>query len=240
MLATLMPRTGRRTRSAAVAVAALFAAPVAEFEEESRRQRPALAGVVGHWSDTTAGTPAVVVNGEKWSGTTSKSEMESASRRLFGSVNDTFLANMTSATVFPIAVVPEVSTFSSGTLRVQFSMFGGKSDQNAGVMFGLQPSGEYFYVRYNTKDGNVAVWKYANGDRAVLKHGDVHKQIPLGTWHELVVEIRGRQVRGYIAGDTTISVEHTLDTDPVGRVGLWVKRDAITGFRGYSVAPQTR
>jgi hypothetical protein len=238
MFATLMSRSGRRTRSAAVA--ALFVVPVAEFEEESRRQGPALAGVVGHWSDTTAGTPAVVVNGEKWSGTTPKSELENASRRLFGSVNDTFLANMTSATVFPVAVVPQVSTFSSGTLRVQFNMFGGKSDQNAGIMFGLQPTGEYYYVRYNTKDGNVAVWRYANGDRAVLEHGHVHKQIPLGTWHELVVEIRGRRVRGYIAGDSTISVEHTLDTEPAGRVGLWVKRDAITGFRGYSVTPQDR
>ena len=223
-----------------MAVAALVVAPVADFEEESGRQHLALTGVVGHWSDTTAGTPAVVVNGEKWSGTTSKGELENASRRLFGSVNDTFLANMTSATVFPVAVVPEVNTFSSGTLRVQFNMMGGKSDQNAGIIFGLQPTGEYFYVRYNTKDGNVAVWKYANGERTVLQHGEVHKQIPLGTWHELVVEIRGRQVRGYIASDTTISVEHTLDIEPVGRVGLWVKRDAITGFRGYSVAPQTR
>ena len=92
-----------------MAVAALVVAPVADFEEESGRQHLALTGVVGHWSDTTAGTPAVVVNGEKWSGTTSKGELENASRRLFGSVNDTFLANMTSATVFPVAVVPEVA-----------------------------------------------------------------------------------------------------------------------------------
>ena len=235
MLATL--RSGRRARSTAVAVAALFAMPIAEFGEESRRQKTTLTGIVGHWSDTTAGTPAVVVNGEKWSGETAKADLESASRRLFGSVNETFLANMSSATSFPIAVVPDVSTFSSGTLRVQFNMMGGKSDQNAGVMFGLRPNGEYFYVRYNTKDGNVAVWKYANGERTVLQHGDVHKQIPLGAWHELVVEVRGRQVRGYVAGDTTISVQHTLDTDPVGRVGLWVKRDAITGFRAYTVSP---
>ena len=82
------------------------------------------------------------------------------------------------------------------------------------------------------------MWKYANGDRTVLKHGDVHKQIPLGTWHELVVDVRGRNVRAYIAGDPTIAVEHTLETDPAGRVGLWVKRDAITAFRGYSIAPR--
>ena len=238
MIATLTLRPGRRTRSAAVAVAALFATPVAELEVESRRQRVPLVGVVGHWSDTTAGTPAIVVNGEKWTGETAKSDLEAASKKFFGSVDPTFLTNMSVPTAFPLAIVPDVNAFASGTLRVQFNMIGGKSDQNAGVMFGLRPTGEYFYVRYNTKDGNVAVWKYANGERTVLKHGEVHKQIPLGTWHELVVEVGGRQVRGYIAGDTTISVHHTLDTDLVGRVGLWTKRDAITAFRGYTATPQ--
>ena len=231
-------RTVRRTRSTAVAVAVLFAAPIAEFEVESRRQRTALTGIVGHWSDTTAGTPALVVNGEKWAGETSKADLEAAAKKFFGVVDPVFLTNMSVPTAFPIAIVPDVSTFSSGTLRVQFNMIGGKSDQNAGVLFGLRPTGEYFYVRYNTKDGNVAVWKYANGERTVLKHGDVHKQIPLGAWHELVVEVRGKQVRGYVAGDTTISVQHTLDTDPLGRVGLWVKRDAVTAFRSYAVTPQ--
>ena len=240
MLSTQNLRARRHSRSIAVAVAAFVATPGAELEEGSGRQRAPLVGVVGHWTDTTAGTPAIVVNGEKWSGETPKAGLEAAARKFFGSVDPTFLTNMSVPTAFPIAIVPDVNAFASGTLRVQFNMMGGKSDQNGGVMFGLRPNGEYFYVRYNTKDGNVAVWKYANGERTVLKHGDVHKQIPLGTWHELVVEIRGRQVRGYIAGDSTISVEHTLDTDPAGRVGLWVKRDAITGFRAYGVAPQPR
>jgi hypothetical protein len=50
------------------------------------------------------------------------------------------------------------------------------------------------------------------------------------------VEVRGRQVKGHIAGDPTISVEHTLDADPVGRTGVWAKRDAITAFRSFSAS----
>ena len=195
-----------------------------------------LAGVVGHWTDTTIGTPAIIVNGESWSGQTTRGALDTASRKLFNEVSDSFIANMTSPTAFPIAVAGDILAFTSGTLRTEFNLVGGKSDQIAGVVFGLVPSGEYHYVRYNTKDGNVALWKYRNGDREVIKHGDVHKQLPLGQWHELVVEVRGRQVRGYIAGDTTISVEHTLDVDPVGRVGVYAKRDAITAFRSFSVA----
>ena len=133
-----------------------------------------------------------------------------------------------------------MNEFRDGTLRVQFNLIGGKTDQIAGVLFGLGAAGEYFYIRYNTRDDNLAVWKFANGERTVLKHGDVHKRLTLGAWHELVVEVRGKQVRGHIAGDPTISVEHTLDVDPVGRVGVWAKRDAITAFRGFSATSSSR
>ena len=198
---------------------------------------PTLSGVVGHWTDTTVDMPALVANGEQWSGQHSRPELEQASQRLFGVVSDSFIANTSAAGAFPFAVATGVDSFTSGTLSTQFNLIGGKSDQIAGVLFGLRPSGEYFYVRYNTKDGNVALWKFANGERTVIRHGDVHKQIPLGTWHELVVQVRGRNVRGHIASDTTISVEHTLDVDPAGRVGVWVKRDAITGFRDFRASP---
>lgn len=193
----------------------------------------ALRGVVGHWTDTTIDVPALVANGEQWSGQHSRPELEQASQRLFAAVSDSFIANTSAAGAFPFAVAMGIDSFSSGTLSTQFNLIGGKSDQIAGVLFGLRPSGEYYYVRYNTKDGNVALWKFANGERTVIRHGDVHKQIPLGTWHQLVVEVRGRQVRGYIAGDTAISVEHTLEADPAGRVGVWAKRDAVTGFREF-------
>lgn len=37
-------------------------------------------------------------------------------------------------------------------------MIGGKSDQVAGILFGLSPQGEYYAARYNTKEGNLAIW----------------------------------------------------------------------------------
>ena len=196
-----------------------------------------LVGVVGHWSDTTIGSPAIITNGEMWSGTSERTALDSANRRLFNEVNESFIMNTTSATAFPFAVAGDILAFGSGTLRVEFNLVGGKSDQIAGLMFGLQPTGEYHYVRYNTKDGNLALWTFRNGDREVIAHGDVHKQLALGTWHELVVERNGPSVHGYIAGDTTIAVTHTLAASPTGRVGVWAKRDAITAFRNFSATP---
>lgn len=197
----------------------------------------ALVGVIGHWSDTTIGTAAQLTNGEAWSGQSDSAAMDSAGRRFFNEANATFIANTTSPTAFPLAIASDILAFSSGTLRVEFNLVGGKSDHNAGIVFGLQPNGEYHYVRYNTKDGNVAVWRFHNGDRELVHHGDIKKQLVLGEWHELVVELNGASVRGYIASDSLVAVTHTLAAAQTGRVGLWTKRDAITAFRNFSAKP---
>ncbi|HEX6313606.1 MAG TPA: hypothetical protein VFZ73_02055 [Gemmatimonadaceae bacterium] len=212
-----------------------------ESAPDTTQAVPALAsslvGVVGRWSDTTIGTPAVLANGEAWSGQHERAALDSAGRRLFNEATDSFLDNTTSPTAFPFAVASDVLAFGSGTLRVEFNLVGGQSDQIAGILFGLRPNGEYHYVRYNTKDGNLALWRFRDGDREVITHGEVHKQLPLGRWHELVVELNGPSVRGYIAGDTTIAVQHTLDAPQTGRVGVWAKRDAITAFRNFTAQP---
>jgi hypothetical protein len=222
----------------AMGLACTGSEPAPDTTQATSALSPTLAGVVGQWSDTTiGGTPAVLANGAAWSGQHERAALDSAGRRLFNEANDSFLANTASPTAFPFAVASDVLAFGSGTLRVEFNLVGGQSDQIAGILFGLQPSGEYHYVRYNTKDGNLALWRFRNGDREVITHGDVHKQLPLGTWHGMVVELNGPSLRGYIAGDTTIAVQHTLDAPQMGRVGVWAKRDAITAFRNFSARP---
>lgn len=235
MLEAIRRGAGRRAPAYAMVTAVLFTAPL----EEGRRQLSGLtlAGVIGHWSDTTLGTPAIVVNGERWSGETPAADLRRWSERLFGRVSDAFVRNGSAAGAFPIAVAAGAGRFSSGMLRVQFNLLGGASDQIAGLMFGLDANGDYFYVRYNTRDGNLAVWRVRDGQREVLQHGEVHRQLPLGVWHELVVRVRGRDVAAHVAGDPTIAVAHRLDREPEGRVGVQVKRDAITAFRGFSASP---
>lgn len=239
MSQTTAPAPPRWTRTLSVLATILVACTAESVEEDTPQPASSgqLVGVVGHWADTIIGGPALVANGEAWSGQSEREALDSAGRRLFNEASGPFIANASSPTAFPFAVASDILAFGSGTLRVEFNLVGGESDQIAGLLFGLRPTGEYYYVRYNTKDGNLALWTFRNGDREVIVHGDVHKQLPLGAWHELVVEIRGPRVRGYVEGDTTISVEHVLDTEPVGRVGVWAKRDAITAFRSFTATP---
>lgn len=81
----------------------------------------------------------------------------------------------------------------------------------------------------------MAIWTYANGERRVLAKGTGEKQLPLGAWHRLELRVRGREVQVRVAGHPELTLTYQLDSVVSGRVGLWVKRDAVTSFRGYTV-----
>ena len=132
---------------------------------------------------------------------------------------------------FPLAIVRDIKEFKAGRLSVQFKLVAGASDQNAGIVFNLKPDGSYLYARYNTKDGNVAVWKFENGARTVLTHGAEHEQLPLNVWHTLDVQVTGTAVTATANG--RLSVKHVLDAPISGRVGVWTKTDAVTTFKQF-------
>ena len=195
-----------------------------------------LTPIIGHWMTIDEGGPAFKADGALWNGTTDRARLESFSNSLFSPPNAGFVTHGTAPGAFPFAVARTAGEVTNATLRVAFKMIGGASDQNAGIMFGLRPNGDYHFVRYNTKDGNVAVWEYVNGERKVLAHGAVHKQLELNTWHELLVTLRDGNVQGMVVG-TDMSVEHSLASSVRGRVGVWTKRDAITVFRNLRLTP---
>jgi hypothetical protein len=202
----------------------------------SQQAGASLVGVIGNWSAVDDGGPALKTDGSAWSGATSREQLTTAMKPFFTAVGDSLVANGTAPGAFPLAVWSGTPNFTNGTIRVQFKMIAGKDDQNAGIVFGLQPNGEYHYIRYNTKDGDVAAWRFANGDRVRIVHGTATKPLPLNTWHELVVRVQGAKVIGTVNG--SITMEHTLDKPVTGRVGVWTKRDAVTLFRNYRVEPQ--
>lgn len=163
-----------------------------------------------------------------------------AARTLFGEKSAAFVAATAAPGAFPLAAVRDVKTYSTGTLEVTFKLVSGATDQTAGIVFNLQPDGSYTYARYNTKDGNVAVWKFEKGERTVLQHGEVHQQLPLNQWHTLQVTIMpdytrtGAVVSASVKG-TTLAVRHTLPSPVEGRLGVWTKADSVTSFKAFVV-----
>lgn len=154
-----------------------------------------------------------------------------AAASIFGAQAREFVSSLAAPGAFPLAVARDVKTFVGGRLQVRFKLIDGATDQTAGILFNLKPNGSYTYARYNTKDGNVAVWKFENGARTVLQHGELHEQLPKGEWHTLEVTVTGTAVAATVNG--RLSVRHTLDAPVEGRVGVWTKADSVTAFRGF-------
>lgn len=193
--------------------------------------------VVGHWERAVqAGEPVVTADPRKWDGK-SGPDLAAVSRTLFKAPLPVFAKNSSPATAFPLAVVKGVDDFTGGTLSANFKLVAGPTDQTAGIAFGIGPAADYFYARYNTKDGNVAVWEFVNGERRVLAHGAEHKQLPLDTWHELTITVSGRTVTAVAGPGGSLKVTHQLPRDVSGRVGFWTKRDAVSAFKDLRITP---
>jgi hypothetical protein len=129
--------------------------------------------------------------------------------------------------------VTAVENFTGGRAQVQFKLVSGLSDQIAGLIFNLRATGEYLVVRYNTKDGNVALWKYADGARSRVAEGTDHAQLPLGTWHTIELHVMDRRLIGIVNGK--LRVEHSLDHPVSGRLGFWAKPDSVSSFKALRV-----
>ena len=152
-------------------------------------------------------------------------------KALWGAEGDAFLKAATAPGAFPIAIARDLKGLKGGTFAVDFKLVAGQTDQSAGIAFNIQPDGSYYFARYNTKDGNVAVWKFENGTRTVLAHGTEHEQLKLGEWHTLEVRLSGKTIQA--TANRKLSVTHTIDVEPSGRVGVWAKNDSVTSFRHF-------
>jgi len=215
-----------------------IAAASAQPRQADRAAKIGAIPIVGQWiEEAEAGEGVVRVDGVPGQPPPSAA-VEKAATSLFGKVDPAFVANATAPGAFSLAVLPNVNAFSAGTFRARFRLVSGASDQTAGLVFGLKPNGEYLYARYNTKDGNIALWRYANGNREVIAHGEQHVQLPLGAWHDMGVTIAGTRLVAVV--NDRLRFEHQLPGPVDGRIGFWTKRDSVTMFKDVRVTPRPK
>jgi hypothetical protein len=221
-----------------VLVLGLTAAAAAGVPQGDGTAKPGVLGIVGQWTDEVdAGAPVIRVDAVPGR-VPSAAEVEKAATFLFGRVDPGFVANATAPGAFSLAVLPRQPIFSEGTFTARFKLVSGATDQTAGLVFDLRANGEYLYARYNTKDGNIALWRYANGERTVIAHGEQHVQLPLGTWQEIAVTIAGTRLVAVVTDK--LRFEHELPGPVQGRLGFWTKRDSVTMFKDVRVVTKRK
>ena len=115
-------------------------------------------------------------------------------------------------------------------MTTSFKPISGAEDQAAGLIFRVQDEGNYYIVRANALEDNVAIFKYVNGRRSEI--ASESRDVELGEWQELRVEATGDKIRALLGRKEV--VEATDDEFTSGRVGLWTKADSVTCFDSVS------
>ncbi len=132
----------------------------------------------------------------------------------------------------------EGEVFKDFTFTTRFKIAGGEIEQMAGVAFRIQDERNYYYIRANAKDQNVAFFRYVEGE--LIGPISVSAAVKKSEWNQLVVECRGSKLRALLNGQETIPwTEPKLipfpdgtskGVFPIGKVGFWSKADSVVYF----------
>ncbi|HRH85569.1 MAG TPA: hypothetical protein PLO41_01865 [Rubrivivax sp.] len=216
------------------------AAPATQgFDAETVGAEPkSFAAAVGNWFIVDdGGNKRLSVNGSQWARGQTSAGLADKARALYGERYAEFLDNVQAYAYFPVAVMKDVADFKEGTITLRFKGVAGRIDQAAGILFNVQPNGDYLTLRANPLEDNLVLWKYVKGKRSSVKWIR-NTPTPSGQWHELKLKVMGRKVLGYLDGKGYL--EHDLPDGVSGRVGLWSKADSVVYFDDFVVEPLAR
>jgi hypothetical protein len=191
--------------------------------------------VVGIWRiENDGGRKVLTVDGRQWKEGQSSAGIADKARALYGDRYAEFLDRVQAYAYYPYVVVKDVPDFRNGEISVRFEGLSGRIDQGAGILFNLQPNGDYLTIRANCLEDNLVLWKFEKGRRSSVKW---IRNTPTasGQWHDLKVRIAGTRVEGYLDGK--LYLEHQLSQPVSGRVGLWSKADSRMYFSDLTVTP---
>ena len=229
-----------KLRMLSVLFAAIFAAPalaassVQSFDTETVGAEPkSFTAAVGNWVIVdNGGNKALSVNGSQWARGQTSAGLAYKARALYGERYAEFLDNVQSYAYFPIAVMNEVADFRNGAITLRFKGVAGRIDQAAGILFNVQPNGDYLTLRANPLEDNLVLWQYVKGKRSSVKWVR-NTPSPSGQWHELKLTVVGNKVQGWLNGVLTLS--HDLEKPVSGRIGLLSKADSVVYFDDFRV-----
>ena len=229
-----------KLRMLSVLFAAIFAAPalaassVQSFDTETVGAEPkSFTAAVGNWVIVdNGGNKALSVNGSQWARGQTSAGLADKARALYGERYAEFLDNVQSYAYFPIAVMNDVADFRNGAITLRFKGVAGRIDQAAGILFNVQPNGDYLTLRANPLEDNLVLWQYVKGKRSSVKWVR-NTPSPSGQWHELKLTVVGNKVQGWLNGVLTLS--HDLEKPVSGRIGLWSKADSVVYFDDFRV-----
>jgi hypothetical protein len=207
-----------------------------DFTDETVGSEPkSFLGVVGVWRvEAEGGNKVLAVDGRQWKEGQASAGIADKARAIYGERYAEFLDRVQAFAYYPYAVAKDVADFKNGDISVRFEGISGRIDQGAGILFNLQPNGDYLALRANPLENNFVLWKFERGRRSQVKWIR-DTPTPTRQWHDMRVHIAGAKVEGYLNGK--LYLKHVLPAPVSGRIGLWSKADSHVYFDDYTVTP---
>jgi|SRR5579871_1090349 len=139
---------------------------------------------------------------------------------------------------FPIAIFNK-GDYRDGELSVKFKTVGGRADQVAGIIWRYHDPNNYYVVRANTLENNIAMYRVQDGHWVPLSPRGkspetyaVRHRIPAHTWSILKVSFRKSRFEVYFDHRKVFEAEDSTFAQ-AGKIGLWTKADSVTYFDDF-------
>jgi hypothetical protein len=144
---------------------------------------------------------------------------------------------------FSLAILKSMS-LRDGDISVRLKAVSGRDDEGGGLVFRYQNERNYYLVRANSHDGEIAVYKVEDGRCTPVRPrgatpptiGVKHTLQP-NTWNILKVSVRGSRFQVYVNHRRLLQAEDSSFTG-AGKVGLVTVADSITYFDDFRVYPK--
>lgn len=196
--------------------------------------------IVGTWVVAQDGTDKVImVDGRPWVANQSgpAALLAEKARVFYGASHEDFIDNVKQFAYYPIAILNGLDEFTDGTISVKFKTVSGQLDRCSGILFNVKPNGDWLSVRYNDTETNIALWRFHDGVRRLVRRSPEGRYLlDKSQWHELRMTVQGTDFKAWI-GDQ-LALEYALSEPVSGKVGLWSKTDSTSYFKDYVVSPK--
>jgi hypothetical protein len=128
--------------------------------------------------------------------------------------------------------------FGDFTFTTRIKLVSGTVEQMAGIAFRVQDERNYYYVRLNAKDHNVAFFRYVEGE--LIGPVSAAADVKLGEWNTLTIEFVASKFRALLNDKEVLpwtEANSVLFPDgsskgvfTVGKVAFWTKADSVAHF----------
>lgn len=129
-------------------------------------------------------------------------------------------------------IVKDDTDYRDLEIEVDFKGVKGEEDQGGGPVWRYLNADNYYVARANPLEDNYRVYKVVDGNRKQLASAKL--DIPTGEWHKIKIRMTGDHIECFYDNEKLLDVKDSTFKES-GKVGLWVKADAVTWFDNLKV-----